>query len=302
MYEEQDFKKERFRKRVKTNNEEVNMMVWEWLQGARSLNISTSDPVLLEACISFTQKINKKLILMDQMNGLIHFEKDIKLLQSFKCFNGLSKEDLSVKWAAIESIWMTLSIFRQWLEEQNEKMRLQKRNLLLLFGQLYNTSRSYSFKNLIKFFTFKHHFDSSTALIREQYDHLNYRKILVQYFINKISQKVKNIDDIILSNILDAVCWISEDTEKLSENCITIVLVMQIMEIQSQELDEEIEQPHGKKRSKQKSSKNKSINFWNGVLGNLTVSILCITKQQTRNFVQNCKKHAGSNTIYVDQQ
>lgn len=48
-----------------------------------------------------------------------------------RCFKNIKKQNLPVSWYANKKAWMTASLMEEWLIQLNEKMVIQKRNILL---------------------------------------------------------------------------------------------------------------------------------------------------------------------------
>ena len=59
QYEDENIPKDRCRKLRKTENEDVNELVWKWFQKARARNIPVSGPLVQEAAQSFAEKLGK---------------------------------------------------------------------------------------------------------------------------------------------------------------------------------------------------------------------------------------------------
>jgi hypothetical protein len=60
QYEDDNMPKDRCRKMKKTENEDVNELVWTWFKKARSMNIPLSGPLVQEAAKSFAEKLGKE--------------------------------------------------------------------------------------------------------------------------------------------------------------------------------------------------------------------------------------------------
>ena len=67
------------------------------------------------------------------MTGEMHKPLVIGKAKNPRCFRNLKKEALPVTWKHNKEAWMTSELFRQWLQELNCKMHLQRcRSLLFL--------------------------------------------------------------------------------------------------------------------------------------------------------------------------
>ena len=67
------------------------------------------------------------------VNMIGEFEKPVIIDKSEKprCFKHVDLRNLPVNWRSNKRSWMTSYIFEEWLNKFNEKMKSEKRNVLL---------------------------------------------------------------------------------------------------------------------------------------------------------------------------
>ena len=75
----------------------------------------------------------ERLTAMLCVNMKGEFEKPLIIgrCEKPRCFKHINTKTLPVVWKSNKRAWMTAAIFKEWLEKLNEKMRRQKRNVLL---------------------------------------------------------------------------------------------------------------------------------------------------------------------------
>lgn len=85
QYEDENMSKDRCRKIRKTENEDVNELVWTWFKKARAMDIPLSGPLVQEAAQNFAQKLGKEAF--QASNGWLESFRNRHQIE-FRTFHG----------------------------------------------------------------------------------------------------------------------------------------------------------------------------------------------------------------------
>ena len=79
------------------------------------------------------KRSKERLTAMLCVNIKGEFEKPLIIgrCEKPRCFKHINTKTLPVVWKSNKRAWMTAALFKEWLERFNEKIRRQKRNVLL---------------------------------------------------------------------------------------------------------------------------------------------------------------------------
>lgn len=152
-------------------------------------------------------------------DGTIEKPLVIGKAQKPRCFKQIDTNLLPVHWYANKKAWMTTIIMQDWLIKLNDRMKLQKRNILLFLDNA--TSHPHIELSNVKLIFFP----AQTTSILQPLDQgviqaakLNYRKRVMTRLCRMIDE-VQNASELCKSiNVLDAVQWLGQAVKSVTKN------------------------------------------------------------------------------------
>ena len=128
-----------------------------------------------------------------------------------RCFKGIDKSKLPVKWAFNRKAWMTMDIFKDWVSDLNSQMRRSNRRILIFLDNATSHSHDLKFSHVeLKFLP------PGTTSVLQPLDlwiirafQARYRKQLIKHLLTKldICEKASEIAKSV--SVLDCIYWIN---------------------------------------------------------------------------------------------
>ena len=128
-----------------------------------------------------------------------------------RCFKGIDKSKLPVKWAFNRKAWMTMDIFKDWVSDLNSQMRRSNRRILIFLDNATSHSHDLKFSHVeLKFLP------PGTTSVLQPLDlgiirafKARYRKRLIKHLLTKldICEKASEIAKSV--SVLDCIYWIN---------------------------------------------------------------------------------------------
>lgn len=150
-------------------------------------------------------------------------EKPLVIGKSLKprCFKNLYVRDLPVEWRANKKAWMTSSLMNDWLVDLNEKMRQQKRKIIMFLDNA--ACHPHLTLSNIKLCFFPPNSTSITQPMDQgviQNLKLHYRRHVLKSLVQNMSQS-RSVSDLAKQiSILDAVRWIASVVKEVQRSCV----------------------------------------------------------------------------------
>ncbi|XP_014260374.1 tigger transposable element-derived protein 6 [Cimex lectularius] len=126
-----------------------------------------------------------------------------------RCFKGVNMETVGVSWKFNSKAWMTTDIMREWLEQLDNKMRAQKRKILLFLDNA--TSHPHLDLKNIKLAFFPPNITSTSQPLDQgviQNFKVKYRQLILRRLICSLDQYSSAQEVVKSINVLMAVMWV----------------------------------------------------------------------------------------------
>ncbi|GBO01180.1 Tigger transposable element-derived protein 6 [Araneus ventricosus] len=170
-------------------------------------------------------KISKeRLTLLLCCNMLGDFETPVVIGKAKKprCFKNIDVRKLSVSWKSNKKAWMTTEIMSDWMVELDNKMKKQKRKIILLMDNATSHPDDLKLKNINLVFL-----PPDTTSMLQPLDQgiirsfkVGYRKLLLRHVLSQISS-CKSSEELAKSvSVLDAISWITSALKKVEPGCV----------------------------------------------------------------------------------
>lgn len=133
----------------------------------------------------------------------------------------MNVRDLPVEWRANKKAWMTSSLMNDWLVDLNEKMRQQKRKIIMFLDNA--ACHPHLTLSNIKLCFFPPNSTSITQPMDQgviQNLKLHYRRHVLKSLVQNMSQS-RSVSDLAKQiSILDAVRWIASVVKEVQRSCV----------------------------------------------------------------------------------
>ncbi|KFM61199.1 Tigger transposable element-derived protein 6, partial [Stegodyphus mimosarum] len=165
------------------------------------------------------EKVKQRITIMLCVNALGEKEAPLIVNNSLqpKCFKNLCMSELGVEWYANQKSWMTGSIFIDWIENFNSKMKKQNRKVLLILDNA-PCHPKISLSNVILLFLPSKSQPLNLGIIKLfklQYQ----RRLLTSVFA--LMNSMENVNEMIKQiTLADAVEYVKEAWSCVNENTI----------------------------------------------------------------------------------
>ncbi|CAI6352429.1 unnamed protein product [Macrosiphum euphorbiae] len=176
-----------------------------------------------EICTS-GKKSKERLTVMLCVNLIGEFEKPLIIGKSKKprCFKNVDIKRLDLHWEANKKAWMTRCIMTEWLMWFDEKMKKQKRKIILFLDNA-TSHPDLKLQNINLVFlppnTTSHCQPLDQGII--QNFKVIYRQMILRRILSQIDV-VKDADELPKSiTVLDALMWIKQSVKKITGSCVT---------------------------------------------------------------------------------
>ena len=139
-----------------------------------------------------------------------------------RCFKNIDVRKLSVSWRSNKKAWMTTEIMSDWLVELDNKMKKQKRKIILFMDNATSHPDYLKLKNANLVFV-----PPNTTSMLQPLDQgiirsfkVRYRKLLLRHVLSQINS-CKSSEELAKSvSVLDAISWITSALKKVEPGCV----------------------------------------------------------------------------------
>jgi hypothetical protein len=138
-----------------------------------------------------------------------------------QCFGNLWKPDDYVRWYNNIKAWMTMDIFKDWLHNFNNQMKIKNKKVILLIDNAgcHNTSKDLNLSNVELFYL-----PANTTSKLQPLDAgiiKNFKVIYKNFLVDKYLQDIEKLNKIELPNVKEAILMIKKSWDKVKTTTIT---------------------------------------------------------------------------------